>query len=252
MPKRKAKPRPRKKKASNRWLIISVAVVISCALLFWVFKKEKVARNKIVKSEFVLNIPEGFASSGIDVSHHQRKIDWNLLFNQLRYDTLIRFVYCKATESLSHVDTRWEINRAELNGLGIMNGAYHFFDPMARPREQATHFLTHWKPREIDLPPVLDVENEGFSDDDLIAKMKIWLSEVEMQTGYRPLIYTSLSFYETKFKNKFPGYYFWIAAYSQRPVALTDSQVLHWQYSETGKLPGFKELVDLNVSKVGF
>lgn len=252
--KRTTKPTKKKTKKNKvlSWLLFFVVLAVTSFGIYLYSSNSNPRGEKAVKSKFITNIPKGFATSGIDVSHHQGDIDWNLLFNQLRYDTLIRFVYCKATESLTHVDSRWQKNRAELNGLGIMNGAYHFFNGFTPPKEQAAHFLKYWKPREIDLPPVLDVETEGISDADLIAKMKIWLKEVENKTGYRPIIYTSLNFYETKFIHAFPGYYFWIAAYSRRPSCLKDEQILHWQYSETGVLPGIQEKVDLNVSKVSF
>ena len=45
------------------------------------------------------------------------------------------------------------------------------------------------------------------------------------------------------------GYNFWIAAYSREPQYMTDREVLHWQFSESGRLPGIKGMVDLNVSK---
>lgn len=256
MTRRRSKKRSKKKSKSpriGRWIVFLVVTAgLLTACFFYFFKG--VVRQKVVvsKNKMLAESPKGFVSMGIDVSHHQGEIDWNRLFNTLRYDTLLRFVYCKATEGVDHIDTRWNANRKELNGLGILNGAYHFFDPKGLPRLQAAHFLSQWIPREIDLPPMLDVETEGFSDEDLIAKMKIWLTEVEAQSGYRPIIYTSLHFYETKFKGRFPGYFFWIAAYTRKPPIDSDPQIIHWQYSETGRLPGIREYVDLNVSKVAF
>ena len=134
--------------------------------------------------------------------------------------------------------------------LKFMVSRYHFFQSKEKPKPQVQHFLKHWKKREIDLPPVLDVENEGLSDTDLRAKMTIWLEEVENRTGMRPIIYTSLNFFETKFINDFKNYKFWIAAYSRKPSCIDDSRIIHWQYSESGELPGCDEKVDFNVSKI--
>jgi lysozyme len=251
---KKKKTAPRKKKSNSKGLLWLIGFVVVALLAGGIYLglTGKQNRSKKTKSNFLQEVPKGYASVGIDVSHHQGKIDWDLLFNDLRFDTIVRFVYCKATESLTHLDTKWEHNRKTLNNMGILNGAYHFFDGFAAPRDQAAHFLNHWQPREIDLPPVLDVETEGISDQDLIAKMRIWLTEVEKETGYRPIIYTSDNFYETKFKNKFPGYYFWIAAYSKKPTSIDSEQIIHWQFSETGTLPGISEMVDLNVSKIAY
>ena len=82
--------------------------------------------------------------------------------------------------------------------------------------------------------------------------MKIWLKEVEKRTGMRPIIYTSLNFYETKFQNDFLDYKFWLAAYSRKPECLHDERIIHWQFTETGKIPGTKEEVDVNVTKISF
>jgi GH25 family lysozyme M1 (1,4-beta-N-acetylmuramidase) len=33
---------------------------------------------------------------------------------------------------------------------------------------------------------------------------------------------------------------------------LEDARILHWQYSEKGELPGIREKVDFNVSKITY
>jgi lysozyme len=237
----------KKSKSSIKAIVIGALLIGLSVIAYFYYSKDIKVVNK---EEVVKSIPEGFPAFGIDVSHHQGEIDWEKLFVKERYDTIIHFVYCKVTEGSDHLDTQWEKNRAELQRLNIPNGAYHFFSPQTEPRPQAAHFLAHWKKSDLDLPPVLDVESEGFSDEDLIAKMKIWLKVVEDKTGMRPIIYTSLNFFETKFINDFKNYKFWIAAYSRKPECIDDSRIIHWQYSEAGELPGFAEKVDLNVSKI--
>lgn len=242
--------RSRQKKNRGKQLLFwgLIPLGIAAFILFWYAAETK----EETPEHFLKSIPEGYASVGIDVSHHQGEIDWEYLLDERGFDTIIDFVYCKVTEGSDHVDTQWENNRKTLNDLGILNGAYHYFNTKSYPRPQAEHFLKYWDEREIDLPPVLDVEEEGLSDEDLIAKMKIWLTEVERVSGHRPVIYTSLNFYETKFRNQFPGYKFWLAAYSREPQYMNDSQVIHWQFSESGRLPGIDNRVDLNVSKTDF
>jgi lysozyme len=244
-PKRKS---TKKKKSSWTWISLLIVILASGAVGYFFFKEKKV----MTLASFRKNVPEGFQSIGLDVSHHQGKINWEKLMIKNGYDSLIHFVYCKATEGHTHFDTKWKHNRESLNNLGIPNGAYHFFSTKEAPLPQVNHFLSVWKKRDIDLPPVLDVETEGISDADLIQKMTIWLEEVEKRTGFRPIIYTSLNFYETKFKNHFSTYRFWIAAYSRKPSCIEDSRIIHWQYTETGRLPGIHENVDLNVSKLKF
>ncbi len=244
---RKSKNTKTKSKSILYGFIILISLLIA-TFVYWEFIIPPVV-NKI---SFYNSIPKGYQSFGIDVSHHQGNIDWETLFKDEECDTIIRFVYCKATEGSTHIDTKWESNRSALNNLGIPNGAYHFFNPKSKPKPQAEHFLKHWKKREVDLPPVLDIETEGFSDDDLRAKMTIWLNEIEIKTGMRPIIYTSLHFFESKFVHFFPNHKFWIAAYSQEPGCMLDKRIINWQYSESGTLPGIEEKVDFNVSKIAY
>jgi lysozyme len=200
--------------------------------------------------EGLRELPEGFHSHGVDISHYQGEIDWDTFSEET--DSIISFVYCKATEGVSFVDKRWESNEEALREHEIPFGAYHFFIPGANAQVQADHYLNNYTPQQNDLPPVLDVETEGVTDEALIRNMREWLSIVEQATGKRPVIYTSFNFYYEKFRNKFAGYKFWIANYNDRPDRMTDDAIIHWQYSDRGTVPGINGAVDLNVSKIDF
>lgn len=195
-------------------------------------------------------LPAGFNSYGIDVSRYQGTIDWDAFFNHS--DSLMTFVYCKATEGCDHVDSQWKRNRTELVRRGKAHGAYHFFIPSKDPIIQAEHFLANYATDDNDLPPVLDAEIEGNSITALIKNMTLWLKHVEIKTGRRPIIYTSYHIYTTIFKSRFDGYKFWIANYNKNPKGFDDEDILHWQYSDKGKVPGISGDVDLNYSKVKF
>lgn len=238
------------KKQTKRgvWFVSLLVIGLVGFFYFWYSSEQMVQTS----SHFHEIVPKGYKSIGIDVSHHQGEIDWEELFVNNHFDTIIDFVYCKATEGTDHFDTQYARNREYLNLYGMLNGAYHYFNPKSLPKPQATHFLSVYKPRSIDLPPVLDVEEEGFSDEDLRAKVVSFCEEVKRITGVRPIIYTSLHFYETKFRGYLSDYQFWIAAYSREPEYMFEKNVIHWQFSESGRLPGISEKVDLNVSKVEY
>lgn len=195
-------------------------------------------------------LPENFKSHGIDISRYQGDIDWKLFFE--KSDSIISFVYCKATEGVSHVDAKFTTNRDALRKHNKAFGVYHFFVPSLNAESQANHFLKNYSPRANELPPVLDVETESVSDAKLIKGMKVWLELVESKTGKRPIIYTSYHFYSTKFKKEFKNYQFWIANYSRRNDRMTDKRIIHWQYSDKGGIPGIVGPVDLNFSKQEF
>lgn len=209
-------------------------------------------KKKIVPVEFseLPSMPEGFKSYGIDISHHQGEIDWDTFF--LENDSTIRFIYCKVTEGESLADRQWQNNHARLSNEKIPHGGYHFFLPKVDPVIQAKNFLKHYKFKEASLPPALDVEIEGVSDASLIENMKVWLNYVEIATGKRPIIYTSYNFYSEKFKHHFDRYKFWVANYSNRAHRFVDERIIHWQFSESGEIPGIAGFVDLNYSKIDF
>jgi lysozyme len=246
----KRKKQPSRTNTSLRILLLLVFIGGITVVSFKIYRTIRRSSKLVDRNSLIAEIPEGFSSFGIDISHHQGDIDWEKLFHKEHFDTIIHFVYCKATEGADHIDTRWNYNREMLQQLEVPNGAYHFFSSKTLPRPQAAHFLSQWKKTASDLPPVLDVEAEGFSDEDLRAKMKIWLEVIEKETNMRPIIYTSLHFFETKFAQDFKKYNFWIAAYSRQPDCIDDKRIIHWQYSETGELPCIDEKVDLNVSKL--
>ncbi len=239
----------RKKKTALRFttLLLVLFIVIGGYFTYHYFLKKETAPISISK---LPTLPEGFKSYGIDISHHQGEIDWDTFFQQS--DSTIRFIYCKVTEGELLEDRQWPTNHARLSHEKIPHGGYHFFRPSIDPTIQAKHFLKHYKHTEASLPPALDVETEGVSDKVLISNMKTWLNIVEKATGKRPVIYTSYNFYSEKFKHHFDRYKFWVANYSNSSHRFVDEQIIHWQFSETGEVPGIKGFVDLNYSKIDF
>ena len=246
-----------KKKSSNKTAILILLIACAFLAVFFVYiqysqvhtsSKPTIAEDAPIE----IDIPHGYTSFGIDVSHHQGVISWNDLLRNKALDSIIQFVYCKVTEGVGHVDRQWGHNHTALERFKKPHGGYHFFSIKSDPLLQAEHFLNHCTMNENSLPPVLDVETEGLSNGQLIKRMKIWLNEVEKIGGVRPIIYTSAHFFNTKFKDHFPNHQFWIASYSREPDCINDSRVIHWQYTESGDVPGFDKPIDLNVSKITF
>jgi lysozyme len=246
-----------KKKSSNKTPILLLLIAGAFLLAFFVYIQYSKVHSPQVPliaedAPIEIDIPDGYSSFGLDVSNHQGSIPWNELLRNKALDSTIQFVYCKVTEGVGHVDRQWSYNHKTLERLNKPHGGYHFFSIKTDPLLQAEHFLNHCEISEKSLPPVLDAETEGLSDSQLIKRMKIWLNEVEKISGIRPIIYTSLHFFKTKFKDHFPNHQFWIAAYSREPDCINDSRIIHWQYTDSGKVPGFETKVDLNVSKLTF
>ena len=103
--------------------------------------------------------PEGYEIRGIDISHHQGEIDWELLRNAMIEKCPIRFILIKATEGTSIVDSRFRDNFTQAREYGFIRGAYHFWSNKSSAREQAYFFLDNVILIDGDLPPVLDIIN---------------------------------------------------------------------------------------------
>jgi lysozyme len=230
-------------------LIAGVTLVGILVLLGYFIVLQTRAPKSYVTSGFK-PLPQGFHSHGIDVSRYQGTIDWDVLRDSSSIH--ISFVYCKSTEGITLVDPFWKRNREALKNRNIPHGAYHYFKPKTDAAAQAHFFLKHYKSKQSDLPPVIDIEEETTNLDLLLSEVLKWMSIVENATGKRPIIYTNYYLFEKLFEDACKGEQFWIANYSDRPSRMQDSRILIWQYTDQGKVPGITSFVDLNVSKIKF
>lgn len=233
---------------SKRSRTIQRSWLIAISLLIILFSTAVYFTSRPKKSVELVPPSAPFVSIGLDVSHHQGKIDWDQVIEST--DSLLSFVYFKSTEGTRFIDPSAHSNQQALHRREIPNGAYHFFSPHQDAIAQAEHFLNNYNPTFSSLPPVLDVETEGASDQNLIGKMKLWLDHVEGELGVRPIIYTNYHFYNTKFEATLKDEKFWIAHYTSNSNHLNKDNIIHWQYSEFGKVDGINGFVDLNYSKV--
>ncbi|MCS6929396.1 MAG: glycoside hydrolase family 25 protein [Saprospiraceae bacterium] len=191
----------------------------------------------------VLDVPSALLL-GIDISHHQRRIDWQRLVE----NSELHFVFVKATEGGDFVDTLFAENWAILRQMGIRRGAYHYFRPNRDGVLQAQHFLkaTHFEPG--DLAPVLDLETTDGLHPDIVRREALeWLDYVERTLHIRPIVYTNLNFYERHLAGYFEDYPLWIARYAEGLPQLRTHRWHFWQFTEKGRLPGIPRPVDLNV-----
>lgn len=193
--------------------------------------------------------PEGYEIRGIDISHYQGDIDWDLLQNAMIEKCPLRFILIKATEGTTRIDPKFKDNFAQALEYGFIRGAYHFYSTKSEAREQAYFFLKHVHLQEGDLPPVLDVEHKpkNKSVEDFQRDILTWLHIVEDKYHVKPIIYTYYKF-KTLYLNTevFDDYPYWIAHYYVDKVEYK-GQWKFWQHTDCGKLPGIKGYVDFNI-----
>lgn len=181
---------------------------------------------------------------GIDVSHYQGVVDW-----QKVADAGMAFAFAKATDGITYTDPEFATNWSGMHAVGLLRGAYHFFEPNDDATSQAQHFLATVQLAAGDLPPVLDVETTGgVANAQIWSGVSTWLQVVEKETGRQPLIYTAPGFWNGHQPDlALTKYPLWLADYASQPTLPTGwTSWLFWQSSQTGTVAGVTGSVDLD------
>ena len=202
-----------------------------------------------------VSYPDGYEIHGIDISHHQGRIDWDeLKDNGLINHCPIRFVMIKATEGATQTDRNFRDNFYQARENGFTRGAYHFYSVHSPAEQQAYHFIKTVDLEKGDLPPVLDVEHKpkNQSDEDFKHSVLKWLNIVESHYRVKPIIYTYFKF-KTRYLSDpiFDEYPYWIAHYYVDSLEYQGPWKF-WQHTDVGRLPGIKGNVDFNIYNGSF
>ena len=201
-------------------------------------------------ADFGGNGPEDHAVHGIDVSRFQGPIDWR----QARAHG-VSFAFIKATEGGDLADPMFRDHWRGAGRAGVPRGAYHFFYHCRPAAEQAEFFIRN-VPRGGTLPPVLDMEWTPFSPTCTIrrapevirAEAKVFLDIVEAHYGRRPIIYSTVDFYQENQMWRVGSYPFWLRSVAAHPDEVYGGRHWSfWQYTSTGLIPGVEGEVDINV-----
>jgi lysozyme len=199
-----------------------------------------------------VNIPDDYALHGIDVSRHQRNINWEAVRKMRHQDVSIEFAFIKASEGRTVVDEYFKENWKACKEAGIMRGAYHFYRTHLTPQEQMKLFVRQVpKIEKGDLPPVLDIEIKGSCPPARMRKdLKTWLVMAEKHYGVTPIIYTNYGFYKSYLMgNEFKKYPLWIAHYRTSDLNQKITDWHFWQHTDRATVNGIRGGVDLNVFK---
>ena len=195
--------------------------------------------------------PERYPVHGIDLSRFQTSVDW-----QTARANGVNFAFIKATEGGDLLDPMFKDHWRGAGAAGVKRGAYHFFYHCRPAAEQARWYIRNVPKTPGALPPVLDMEWTPTSptctirrDGETIRReARTFLDILTRHYGQRPLIYTTVDFYEDTELWRLSGVEFWLRSVAAHPHDRYEGQSWSfWQYTSTGLVPGIAGRVDVNV-----
>ena len=199
-------------------------------------------------------------ASGIDVSHHNGKINWEKVKGEVDF-AFIRVGYRGYIDSQIYLDARAQRNLKNANKYEIPVGVYFYSQAISEneAEEEAEFIIDNIKGYEISLPVVIDFEYSSVNGKDggrlydaslsRNEKTKIinaFCKKVE-KAGYTPGVYASSYMFKyyintRKLSNKAM---IWVADYNKTITYSGDYDF--WQYSRRGTCKGVpSKYVDKN------
>ena len=180
---------------------------------------------------------------GLDVSHHQKKIEWTELEKSKPH-----FVFLKATEGTTHKDKKYKEYKQKFEALNIPVGAYHFFSYTSPGASQAQNYIKTANLKQGNLYPVLDVEyqNRKNMPEAKIIKKEItdFIDIIEKELGVKPIIYCECPYYNEYLKEILDkDYPLWIASFSKYQP---NCGYVFWQKTDQHVHKAFEGTIDYN------
>lgn len=231
----------------------------------WIVPQEGVPVSTIRQEDFVLD-PNGVKTycggeyaavlHGIDVSSHQRDIDWK----QVK-DSGIDFAIIRvggryySGEGEIYADELYEQNIQGALDAGLYVGAYFFSQAMNadEAREEAQYAVALLGNFELTMPVFFDWERIGNSqgradniDSETMTQCAVTFCETVKDAGFDAGVYYNLdtSYYGYDMA-KLTDYTFWCAAPGDYPYCYYAQDM--WQYSFEGQVPGINTNCDLDM-----
>ena len=229
-------------------ILFGIIIALSCIIIFQTDFISRLKYKISSKTEQNTNSKDLVGEIyGIDVSHHQGKIEWGKV--KKWKNKKLDFVYIKATEGATYIDETYKTNIKEAKENDFLVGSYHYFRTTSSIENQFQNFIKTIDKSEQDLIPLIDVEEKtNWTNKEFHKNFKAFLNMVENYFGQKPMIYTVNSFYNLNLSGKYKEYHFLIGRYGENEPNMRDkTSWTIWQFSETGKVEGIPMDVDIDV-----
>lgn len=191
---------------------------------------------------------------GVDVSAFQGNIDWvKVKQSGIRF-AMLRVGY-RGYESGKLVEDEYirkNLEKTEEAGMPI--GVYFFSQALTIKEvdEEINFMLEILGDRQLQMPVVLDWEiptedaRTAKMDARTLTALQEYFCKTMTEKGYTPMIYFNWHQGNTLlYLNELESYPFWLALYQDRMTY--PYHVEMWQYTASGKVPGIRGDVDINV-----
>ncbi len=229
-----------------------------------------IPRNPYDSEKFTVNA-QGFLTYqdspcyvGVDVSSHQKEIDWNRVAAAGVDFAMIRAGFRGYTAGTINKDQYFQYNIEHALEAGLDVGVY-FFSQAITPeeaQEEALQLLSWIRDYKITYPVVFDWERISEEDsrtaDEEIVNGKVVTAcaqtfcQLVAKEGYTPMTYGSPRKLSTTLDlAQLQDYPFWLAHYTKDWAPSSFQYKYHmWQYSSSGQVDGIQTRVDLDICMV--
>ena len=197
-----------------------------------------------------------YSVQGIDVSAHQKEIDWDQVYDQGIRFAMIRVGYRGYETGIIHKDKYFDRNMQEAKRLGIKTGVY-FYSQAVNPdeaREEADFLLSQIRGYDIDLPVVFDMEEADTGENGRILALSreektecavTFLHHVQ-SAGYPVMLYNSTNLFDELFVMDYLAEFeIWVAEYASQPHY--PYMFSMWQYTSSAEIEGITGGMDMDI-----
>lgn len=215
-----------------RIVTIVFAVVILAVVAFLLLRPSPTSADPSEKD---------YPVRGVDISAHNGQVDFR------RLATAVDFVFIKVSEGATWNDRGFDENYRKAREAGLKVGAYHFFRYDRPGVPQAINVYNALWHKQLDLPLAIDVEDTGNAagvDDETINQRLHDMVRFLENRGIKLMFYTNKRGYRQYVSRDFSIYPLWICSFTDPPVK---AKWTFWQFTHSGRVPGIKGDVDLDV-----
>lgn len=225
----------------------------------WEMPSSPYAPEDFQQTDGFLSCSAGSAVVGIDVSSHQKEIDWQAVKGAGVKYVFVRLGYRGYEQGTLNADSFAAQNLKGAREAGLLVGAYFFSQAVSvkEARAEAYFAMGILDGMELDLPLVYDWEyiNETARtanvDRKVLTECTLAFCQTVENAGYDAMIYFNASQGRDMLElEELEMYPWWLAKYDLEAEFLC--QVDLWQYTNTGAVPGIEGNVDIDLMFTDF